>query len=255
VNLTTRCPSCGTAFRVQPVQLSARGGKVRCGKCTHVFDGVAALVAEGGQGAQAETEPSPQLALFEASRKTPISGAGEAANEDAPVAEFLEQAPRPRRRVAWAFAAALALIVLAAQTVHCFRADIAAWFPESRRYLTVACEYVGCEVRLPRYGNFVKIESSELRRHASSERVVELDATIRNFSPVAHEYPSLILTLTDSKDDVLARRAISPQEYLQSKSADMARSGFPGDSAIEVRILFETNEENAFGYRLAISYL
>jgi len=42
VNLTTRCPNCGTAFRVQPVQLSARGGKVRCGKCTHVFDGVAA---------------------------------------------------------------------------------------------------------------------------------------------------------------------------------------------------------------------
>jgi len=85
--------------------------------------------------------------------------------------------------------------------------------------------------------------------------VVELDATIRNFSPVAHEYPSLILTLTDSKDDVLARRAISPQEYLKPKSADMARSGFPGDSTIEVRILFETNEENAFGYRLAISYL
>ena len=29
----TRCPNCGTAFRVQPAQLSARGGKVRCGKC------------------------------------------------------------------------------------------------------------------------------------------------------------------------------------------------------------------------------
>ena len=46
MNLTTRCPSCGTAFRVQPAQLSARGGKVRCGKCGHVFDGVKALVAE-----------------------------------------------------------------------------------------------------------------------------------------------------------------------------------------------------------------
>ena len=255
MNLTTRCPDCGTAFRVQPAQLSARGGKVRCGKCTRVFDGVAALVAEGVQGSQAESEPSPQLALFEASRKGPVGGTGEAANEDVPGAEFLDEAPPPRRRVAWAFAAALALIVLAAQTVHYFRADIAARFPESRRYLTAACAYVGCEVRLPRYGNLVKIESSELRRHAASERVVELDATIRNFSPVAHEYPSLILTLTDSQDDVLARRAISPQEYLQSKSADMARSGFPGDSAIEVRILFETNEKNAFGYRLAISYL
>ena len=26
MSLTTRCPSCGTAFRVQPAQLSARGG-------------------------------------------------------------------------------------------------------------------------------------------------------------------------------------------------------------------------------------
>ena len=70
MNLTTRCPSCGTAFRVQPAQLSARGGKVRCGKCGGVFDGVKALLAEGAaQGEQLQeidSEPSPQLGLFEA---------------------------------------------------------------------------------------------------------------------------------------------------------------------------------------------
>ncbi len=255
MNLTTRCPECGTAFRVQPMQLSARGGKVRCGKCSHVFDGVAALVAEGQQGAQAETEPSPQLALFEAARKGPLGGTGEAANEDATGAEFLDAAPPPRRRVAWALASVLAFLVLAAQAAHYFRTEIAARVPETRPYLDAACAYVGCEVRLPRAGNLVRIESSELRRHASSERVVQLDATFRNYSSLTHEYPSLILTLTDSKDDVLARRAISPQEYLQSKSADVTRSGFPGDSVIEVRILFETNEKDAFGYRLALSYL
>jgi predicted Zn finger-like uncharacterized protein len=255
LNLTTRCPGCGTAFRVQPVQLSARGGKVRCGKCSHVFDGVAALVAEGQQGPQAEAEPSPQLALFEAVRKGPVGATGEAANEDATGAEFLDDAPPPPRRVGWALGAVLAFLVLAAQTVYHFRTDIAAWFPETRSYLATACAQIGCEVRLPRYGNLVRIESSELRRHASGEGIVQLDATFRNYSPVAHEYPSLILTLTDSKDDVLARRAISPQEYLQSKGADVTRLGFPGDSVIEVRILFETNEKDAFGYRLALSYL
>src|SRR5204863_7837385 len=106
VNLPTRCPNCGTAFRVQPVQLSARGGKVRCGKCTHVFDGVAALVADTAeQGSQADTEPSPQLALFTASRKSPVGGAGEAANEDATVANFLEEAPPPSRSWSLAFGA------------------------------------------------------------------------------------------------------------------------------------------------------
>ena len=117
MNLTTRCPNCGTAFRVQPAQLSARGGKVRCGNCANVFDGVAALVAEGAasQNTAAEAEPSPQLALFEASRKTPLLGAGDAANEDVPVAEFLDdEESRPKRRFAWAFGALLALVVWAA---------------------------------------------------------------------------------------------------------------------------------------------
>jgi len=34
----TRCPSCGTAFRVRPHQLEARDGRVRCGRCSVVFD-------------------------------------------------------------------------------------------------------------------------------------------------------------------------------------------------------------------------
>lgn len=66
MNLVTRCPSCGTAFRVQPAQLSARGGKVRCGKCATVFNGVAALVETA---LPANPEPSPQLGLFEAARR------------------------------------------------------------------------------------------------------------------------------------------------------------------------------------------
>lgn len=69
MTLVTRCPTCGTAFRVQPGQLSARAGKVRCGKCGTVFNGVAALVEEERAGAS--REPSPQLALFEAGRRPP----------------------------------------------------------------------------------------------------------------------------------------------------------------------------------------
>ena len=47
MSLATRCPVCGTAFRVQRAQLAARSGKVRCGKCGAVFDGIAGLVEEG----------------------------------------------------------------------------------------------------------------------------------------------------------------------------------------------------------------
>ena len=46
MSLITRCPVCGTAFRVQSSQLAAHSGTVRCGKCGGVFNGVAALVED-----------------------------------------------------------------------------------------------------------------------------------------------------------------------------------------------------------------
>lgn len=41
--LTTRCPHCGTAFRIRPEQLSVRGGRVRCGHCQQPFSALAQL--------------------------------------------------------------------------------------------------------------------------------------------------------------------------------------------------------------------
>ncbi|HSC68526.1 MAG TPA: DUF3426 domain-containing protein [Cellvibrio sp.] len=35
--IITRCPKCGTAFRVTPSQLQSAKGAVRCGSCLHVF--------------------------------------------------------------------------------------------------------------------------------------------------------------------------------------------------------------------------
>ncbi|HWJ95642.1 MAG TPA: zinc-ribbon domain-containing protein, partial [Telluria sp.] len=42
--LATKCPHCGTTFRVASDQLKLRGGIVRCGTCQQVFDGNASLV-------------------------------------------------------------------------------------------------------------------------------------------------------------------------------------------------------------------
>ncbi|MGA8051562.1 MAG: zinc-ribbon domain-containing protein, partial [Burkholderiales bacterium] len=68
MSLITRCPTCGTAFRVQPAQLVARSGRVRCGKCSAVFDAISCLVGE--EGTPIAAEPSPQLGLFDPSRRT-----------------------------------------------------------------------------------------------------------------------------------------------------------------------------------------
>ncbi|MBO1113179.1 DUF3426 domain-containing protein [Bordetella petrii] len=57
--MTTRCPQCGTAFKVVPDQLRVRNGLVRCGACGTVFDGRACLVAQIPQAAPS-SPPAPQ---------------------------------------------------------------------------------------------------------------------------------------------------------------------------------------------------
>jgi predicted Zn finger-like uncharacterized protein len=39
MSMNTTCPKCSTSFRINSEQLAARDGKVRCGRCSHVFNG------------------------------------------------------------------------------------------------------------------------------------------------------------------------------------------------------------------------
>lgn len=56
MSLVTRCPACGTAFKVVRDQLRISDGWVRCGRCSEVFDAMPGLMddADGAEGAPAE---------------------------------------------------------------------------------------------------------------------------------------------------------------------------------------------------------
>lgn len=254
MTLTTRCPTCGTAFRVQPAQLSARGGKVRCGRCKSVFDGVKALVADATnpaqRGAADEQEPSPQLGLFEPARKL---AAGEAANEEAPTPVFLEEPPAPRRRL-WGFAAAIAAVALLAQAAFYFRAEIAEFLPEARPHLEAACASLRCEVRLPRRQKLMAIDSSELQADGRRENTIVLNAVLRNQAPFAQEYPALELTLTDERDEVVARRVLVPADYLPGMPPEQVARGIGPTSDAVLRVFLDTSGLRAIGYRMYLFY-
>jgi predicted Zn finger-like uncharacterized protein len=60
MSLITRCPACGTMFKVVPDQLRISEGWVRCGHCAEVFDASANLQADAPPPAEgAVTEPHP----------------------------------------------------------------------------------------------------------------------------------------------------------------------------------------------------
>ena len=94
MSLVTRCTVCGTAFRVTPVQLTTRGGRVRCGKCSAAFDGVASLLTQEAITSLPDA-PSPQMGLFEARASTAVPDTGEIAAADiaAPLARLPDSEP------------------------------------------------------------------------------------------------------------------------------------------------------------------
>jgi len=253
MSLATRCPVCGTAFRVQREQLAARGGKVRCGKCATVFDGVAALVEEGGE--KLVLDPPPQLGLFDPGRRAP-QPKGIAPQEEVSLPPFMAEEEPPRRHTwLWALAVLLALAGIAFQTLHRFRAELAAQVPGIRPTLEAACKTLRCQVALPRRPELMSIESSDLQADPRREGIIVLNAVLRNRARFAQDYPALELTLTDEGDRPLLRRVLAPRDYL-----DPARAPFlvpegigPGGEA-SLRVYLDSSRSRATGYRLYLFY-
>lgn len=50
MDLTTRCPHCGTTFAASLEQLQLRKGYIRCVQCAHIFDGYEAVVPAASAG-------------------------------------------------------------------------------------------------------------------------------------------------------------------------------------------------------------
>jgi predicted Zn finger-like uncharacterized protein len=57
MSMLTRCPECSTAFRITTDQLVSRQGKVRCGRCQHVFSALSSLVHTRDNNAHPPSDP------------------------------------------------------------------------------------------------------------------------------------------------------------------------------------------------------
>lgn len=293
MSLVTRCPSCATTFRVTPMQLSARAGRVRCGKCSAVFDGVSNLLTEEAVAAL-PVEPSPQLGLFEVrepsgnhvSGGTPVPNpetdttssayrdiARDSATEHAAISASESDEPHPKdvtekivvpaflapeppaagHFVVWTLLALIAFCALALQASMHFRSEIGVLLPQARPYLETACEILGCEVRLPRRADLLSIESSDLQADGQRAGVIVLNALLRNRAPFAQEFPDLELTLTDQSERAVIRKVLKPPDYLQDKRA-LVPAGMSGGAEEAVRIFLDTGGILATGYQLFLFY-
>ncbi len=113
MNLATRCPQCGTVFRVAEDQLLSSEGWVRCGRCNGVFDATEvlfdidtnapmrlAMMDEPVAGPPATGAPSPADALpddapFESLLRAPSRADDATADEPIVITDHIPPAPPP----------------------------------------------------------------------------------------------------------------------------------------------------------------
>jgi predicted Zn finger-like uncharacterized protein len=286
----TRCPGCSTIFRVTPDQLALRDGQVRCGHCRTVFDGNAHLISLAptprapGEPEQDELAAGPPTVTLRsahalrpahedtlareaasrddgardatASRATVVEP--DEADDDEPIdydSRFAWDRPRPRSRatrVLLAVAAPLLLLALVAQGLFHFRDALAAHWPQTRPALVRLCAAAGCEVRPLRDVSALSIDASDLQADPAHKGLLILSATIRNRAGYAVAYPYLELTLTDSADQVVVRRAMPASEYAGG-TADLPR-GIAANGESVVRLFIDASATTQAGYRLYLFY-
>ncbi len=124
-----------------------------------------------------------------------------------------------RRRAFWSgagvraglFVTVLVLLLgLAAQIGLHERARLAALWPQSRAFLTVACGYLQCTVGPYRDMGAVVVDGSSFNR-VQGERY-QFALTLRNRAALPVEAPAIELTLTDTEDQPVLRRILMPAE-------------------------------------------
>ncbi len=88
MDLTTRCPQCGTTFSASLQQLQLRKGYIRCVNCAHIFDGFEAVVSPASSAQEPASPPSvvrqrPAPAAEEPARTAPQQAANHTVSPDA----------------------------------------------------------------------------------------------------------------------------------------------------------------------------
>ena len=243
MSLITRCPACGTAFRVRREQLAAHFGTVRCGKCDNVFNGVAALVEEGGE--RLSSDLSPQLRLFDPSRRPPQPTDG----DEARLPNFMAPAEPPRARMGLGMATAVAAVLLRRKR-HIAIARRSQRSCPRRARRSSPCQWLGCTLALPRRAEVLSIESSDLQADPRRQNVIVLHALIRNRSRLPQEYPALELTLTDEGGQPVLRRVLLPSDYVELERVRGIAAG--GEAAL--RVYLDASGAPVTSYRLYLFY-
>ena len=145
-------------------------------------------------------------------------------------AEDLMARAAPGRRLPWAGAGLLALLLLLAQLLWFNRDPILrahpAWLPQVQQL----CERLNCSVTRRHNARAIRLIDRDVRRHPRYTGALLAQATMLNALTVPQPYPRVQLTLFDTAGALLGYRNFAPADYLAG-GPDPAR-GMPVDTPV-----------------------
>ncbi len=145
---------------------------------------------------------------------------------------------------------ALALLLLTGlglQWAHHFRDQVAARVPATAPALAAWCGWIGCTIEPPRRLEDIVVESTALAKAASGD-AFRLNVVLRNRALTVAALPWIELSLTDANGELLARRALAPQD-LRARSREIG----PGAEAT-LQAVLATGALRVTGYTVEIFY-
>ena len=236
----TRCPECRTTFVVKPGQLQARDGLVRCGRCLTVFRAEKNRVAKTSgktspTSAKATTVHSNPSSAHKAGKKPAAKTDAKKrhkipaeAKSDATLAAsqtlqltLLDPVAKPRTRLPFWIVGNLTLVLLLlAQGGYFYSGELVFAYPILKPAFVDVCRTMGCQLTPPQDINLIDLVEAKIAPHPKFDKALRIRATLVNRAHFKQTFPIMEVTLSDTRGQIIARRAFKPEEYVEKSRND-----------------------------------
>ena len=153
----------------------------------------------------------------------------------------------------WISLLGLLLLILALlQTLYFFRTQIAAQYPQFKPYLLQACRALNYEIKLAQNLNLLTIDDSDMQESDDYEDVISFSSVLINNANYVQDYPNIELTLTDTQDQPVLRKLVTPKEYLTKNI--QVEAGMDARQELRLNLVIDASELTVAGYRVLLVY-
>lgn len=148
--------------------------------------------------------------------------------------------PQKSRTWLWLLVALIALAGIAAQLLAMYRPMVMEKAPQMEKVYAPLCQYLKCAEAATEQAPTPKVPAISVVSHQLEkldEKRWAIRVIVKNGTDAAQPYPALLVQLKGAKEDVLTRRQVLPENYLEDKTATIA-----AQSQAEIGMAFELQE-------------